>query len=555
MDEPLQIIQERVDSLPVILETGRRLGLVEALDECLGSHGNLQGLSYGQLALGWLGYILAENDHRKSVVEVWADGKRRVLGRLLGSAVREGEFNDDRLGRLLQRLADEGAWQVLEERLWTRTAIVFEWTCDAVRLDSTTSYGYHAVGEDGLMQLGHSKDRRPDLPQFKLMAAVAEPAGQVLATAVHPGNAADDGLYLPMAERVRAMVGAGKLYVGDAKMAALATRAAYLAAGDQYLTRLPVRSSPDERERWIDALLEGLTPPTAIVFGDAVWGEGVVHEREQQLGDRTWTEQVYLYRSIEGFERRSADLDRRLAAATEALRALSPPPGRGRRQLPDLAAMSRGVDRITREHDVAGMLMPIWRTESWPSREDPERTRIVIDRVHRRDDRIDAARVRLAWQVLVSILAAAQLPLADAVRAYNDAWRIDLHFRDLWGRLLGVRPLHVATDAQIRGLTHLLTLGLRILSLITQVARRSLRKAGAVLEGLYDGQPSRTTDRPTARRLLHAFHRLEITLVLIRGPAQSIVHITPLPDVLARILDHMGLSHDIFTRLALLDPE
>src|SRR5512142_2259160 len=46
---------------------------------------------------------------------------------------------------------------------------------ERVRLDSTTSCGYHTVTEDGLMQLGHSKDHRPDLAQFKLMAAVAEP--------------------------------------------------------------------------------------------------------------------------------------------------------------------------------------------------------------------------------------------------------------------------------------------------------------------------------------------------------------------------------------------
>ena len=40
------------------------------------------------------------------------------------------------------------------------------------------------------MQLGHSKDHRDDLPQFKLMAAAAEPSGLFLAGDAHPGNAA-----------------------------------------------------------------------------------------------------------------------------------------------------------------------------------------------------------------------------------------------------------------------------------------------------------------------------------------------------------------------------
>jgi len=88
MSEQSQVIHERVDSLPVIIALGKRLGMVEALDDCLGSHGNHQVLSYGQLALGWLAYILSENDHRKSAVESWADKKRRVLKSLLGCEVR-----------------------------------------------------------------------------------------------------------------------------------------------------------------------------------------------------------------------------------------------------------------------------------------------------------------------------------------------------------------------------------------------------------------------------------------------------------------------------------
>ena len=52
---------------------------------------------------------------------------------------------------------------------------------ERVRLDSTTSYGYHTITDDGLKQLGHCKDHRPELPQLKLMAAAAEPTGQLVA--------------------------------------------------------------------------------------------------------------------------------------------------------------------------------------------------------------------------------------------------------------------------------------------------------------------------------------------------------------------------------------
>ena len=44
------------------------------------------------------------------------------------------------------------------------------------------------------MQRGHSKDHRGDLPQLKIMAAVAQPCGPLIASDVVPGQSADDPL-------------------------------------------------------------------------------------------------------------------------------------------------------------------------------------------------------------------------------------------------------------------------------------------------------------------------------------------------------------------------
>jgi transposase len=109
------------------------------------------------------------------------------------------------------------------------------------------------------MQLGHSKDHRPDLPQLKLMAAGAQPSGHLLACDIHPGNAADDPLYAPMLERVRSLVGrTGLLYAGDCKMAALATRADIVAHADFYLMPLPQIGEVEELfATWVEAVVDG----------------------------------------------------------------------------------------------------------------------------------------------------------------------------------------------------------------------------------------------------------------------------------------------------------
>jgi transposase len=108
------------------------------------------------------------------------------------------------------------------------------------------------VTDEGVMQRGHSKDHRPDLPQLKLMAAAAEPSGHLMACEVHPGQCADDPLYTPLLQRVRRIVGRpGVLYAGDCKMAALATRAEITAHHDFYLMPLPL---PGETATQVETL-------------------------------------------------------------------------------------------------------------------------------------------------------------------------------------------------------------------------------------------------------------------------------------------------------------
>lgn len=208
MTENLQLSHEQVDDVPLLLGLMQRLGFPAILDRHLGNHGNHQGISNGWLATVWLSYILSQSDHRKSSVQEWVDDLRHTLETLTGQRLRPGiELSDDRLGIVLSRLHKESARHGIDADLWSGSMTVYDLAQESVRLDSTTTYGYHTPDEDGVMQHGHSKDHRPDLPQLKLMAAAAEPSGQIIACDVHPGNAADDPLYVPLIERVRQIVG------------------------------------------------------------------------------------------------------------------------------------------------------------------------------------------------------------------------------------------------------------------------------------------------------------------------------------------------------------
>ena len=106
-------------------------------------------------------------------------------------------------------------------------------------MDGTTISGHHTVDEQGLFQFGHSKDD-PRLPQVKLMMGVVSPLGLPLATQVLSGQQADDGLYIPLFDQgCRSLESSGLLWVGDCKMAALATRSHIHLREHYYLMPLP----------------------------------------------------------------------------------------------------------------------------------------------------------------------------------------------------------------------------------------------------------------------------------------------------------------------------
>ena len=152
---------ERVDDIPLIIGLAHKLHLAEVLDHHMGTHRLQRGLHNGQLAVGWLAYILSQADHRKSAVRDWANGIPRTLEQLLGHPIREVEFSDDRLGGVLSRLSDDATWDAIERDLWTATVTVYELELTGIRLDSTTSYGYHRVVDEGVMPRGQSKAHRP----------------------------------------------------------------------------------------------------------------------------------------------------------------------------------------------------------------------------------------------------------------------------------------------------------------------------------------------------------------------------------------------------------
>jgi transposase len=565
MAETLTIVSERVDDIPVLLAHLDRMGLQPLLDEYFPTHGNWVGLSLGWVSVLWLTHILSEGDHRLNHVAPWAKQRLHTLQECTGQPVHPLDVGDDRLATVLEALSDDTRWSACEGALNQHALRVYDLHPTCVHLDSTSASGYWSVTEAGLFQFGHSKDHRPDLPQVKIMVAALDPLGMPVATDIVPGQRADDPLYIPAITRVREGLGRrGLLYVGDCKMGALETRASIHAGGDDYLcplseTHLPPavladylapvwteeqaltrihRTQPGGPSQLIAEGFERLEPVTAEVVGQPY----------------RWRERRLVIRSCQLAQAAERGLRGRLAKAQAEITALQTR-GRGRQRSPDPSALREAVDAILARYRVHGLLHVRYKEQWWehPVRRYGGRNATVrlewdVQVTVSLDQEAVAAAVRqLGWRVYVTTQPPAQLSLQKAVRVYRNEYLVERAMGRLKGRPLSLTPMYLEREDHATGLIRLLSLGLRVLTLLEFAVRRRLATAKTTLAGLYVGNPTRATAHPTAERLLEAFQGL--TLTIIREGRRRRRHLTPLSRVQQRILALLDVPVAIYTSL------
>ncbi len=571
MTEPLTVTTERVDDIPILLAQSDTMGIPELLDECFKPHGNWEGISLGWTTAVWLAHLLSEGDHRMNQVQSWVAHRLETLHLCSGQEVQERWWSDDRLALVLDALAQPEHWQRFETALNQRLIRVYQLQPQRVRVDSTTTSGYWSVGDDGLFQLGYSKDHRPDLPQFKVMLSALDPLGLPLVTQVVAGNAADDPLYLPAIKQVsQSLPGHGVLYVGDCKMAALSTRAYVQAQGDYYLCPLANTQMPDsELDAYLQPVWNGERPLLAVHRATAEGEDEVIAEGYEQgieLSSKvqgqsvTWTERRLVVRSLKQAQAATAALHARLGKAQAALTQLTVHK-QGKPVYRDADALQQAAQAILKAHQVQGLIRlqideqvgerPVRAYGTHPAAVRVERSFHLHSEVDQAA--VSAATRRLGWRVYVTNHPEQTLSLEQAVLAYREEYLVERGFGRLKGKPLSLAPMYVQSDQRATGLIHLLSVALRILTLLEGRCRQRLADQHESLPGLYAGNPKRTTSRPTAEALLQAFRLIHLSVVTLGQQAHR--HLTPLSELQLRILGLLDVSPVIYGRLGAESPK
>jgi transposase len=557
---------ERVDTIPLIIGFLDKMGVQQVIDSIFTAHGNWSGLSYGQLTVLFVTYVLHSLTHRFSGMEVWVNQHKVVIERVTGWRVGEKDATDDRLGRLAEVLgeSDEGISEC-QRRMGQGIISAYQLPTQIVRYD-TTSFNVHhhpENGKNGILEFGHSKNHRPDLLQFKQGLATLDPAGVPILSETFPGNRADDPCYLPAWRRMVKTIGNPDfLFIADCKAASHETRATIDHEKGYYLFPLPMTGETPRRVKEL-VLNSGQTSQDIVLIptdeddDERVVGKGFVVTQQMQarLGNgavHRWQERWMVSCSHAHAQRQEKSFQSRLDKAEEKLSKLKV-------KSKDSADSFRiKAEKILQTYKVEEYLRLEINETITPQkkyigrgRPGPKTPFEMLDIrnlalvVHRNEEAIAQFRLLAGWRIFVTNVTENRMTLNQSTQYYRDEWLVERGFHRFKRGHIPALPLFLRLPERIKGLMLMLTIALQVLTLMELVSRRELAKSGESISGLVPGNPKMKTTRPTAERLLSQFDNLHM-LIEDKGKKISAVMVEGLTTLQKKILSILQLSEEIY---------
>ena len=217
----LEIRVQDIDHCGIIAGICDEMELVEQIDRLLGNH-NQEIISSGQVVkamiLNGLGFLSAP----LYLFEKFFVGK--ATEHLLGEGIRPEHLNDDRLGRVLDKLYEQGLTQVFVT-IALRAAKKYGVKMDSLHLDSSSFHvdgKYDSQREDqerGInITYGYSRDHRPDLKQFIVDLMCSSDGDVPMYMRVGDGNEADSAIFGKLITEFKQQWEIDTLFVADAAL-------------------------------------------------------------------------------------------------------------------------------------------------------------------------------------------------------------------------------------------------------------------------------------------------------------------------------------------------
>ena len=533
---------ERVDTIPLINAMLVNMGVEEVIDSIFKPHGNWGGLSYGKLSVLFVTYVLHSLTHRLSSMESWAKEHKTVIEQITGWKLTDKDCTDDRLCRLVQELGHDME-MIYEYQLQMSPRLVsgYQLPTDVGRYDTTSFNVWHQQKnlQNGLLALGHSKDHRPDLLQYKQGLAVLDPAGIPILSETIPGNSADDPLYFPAWERMVKMIGSPNfLYVADCKAASLETRAGIDHGKGSYLFPLPMTGETPKNIRELvlnpTQTVQDITlTPKSDDEEVRVVGKGFAVNRNLAASlpngeTHSFEEQWMITLSDAHAKRQIQSFIARIEKAINKVSNLKPKTDETadcfHARTQKIVDNAKLHDFLHVEVNEAITLEKKYVNRGRPGPNSPFKTvevRTISVQVHRNEAAIEEFKALAGWRIYVTNVPADRMTVNQSTQYYRDEWLVKRGFHRFKKGQIPALPLFLRIPERIKGLMLLLTVALQVLTLMEVMARRELAKSNETISGLVPGNPKMKTNRPTAERMLSQFHNLNLLIQEERRTVQA----------------------------------
>ena len=571
------LINLRVDELPLLQHIINDLGIKRSIDTVLPAHGNWSGISMGTITEYWLCYILSECDHRLQNVEDWSESHLPLLQVLSGEKELSSlDFSDDKLGLLLEKLGNSTAFGEIEVEINKNCLSIYRFEegeeLATFRLDAAPMQSHGEVKAGGLLQRGYHKHHAA-LPQFKVKLCTLDNELNHFAYPVThltvSGNTSDDELYIPIIKQSKTVLSGipgyekGNLYVGDTKFGAITSRAYVVQCEDYYLMPLSLVQLP-LRER--QALIKKSIPSSYLsVFreeGDdkeaIANGFEVVQSLDYQLDgvNLSWTERRLFVHGTAYAKSQQHAFDNRLAKMIAQLEDL-PTRKQGKAHLITKEEYQEAIDKLLKDNDLVDFLdVKIHTNEtskelraygSRPAR--IEITRTFSIEITKNEAAIAEHKSLLGWQVYATNAPKVLLPFEKCVLKYRHQSNIESSFDDLRNKVAHLVPIYLQKDERIKGLVNLLLLALKVCAVLEYKMAKALSKNDEQLCQIYEGNPKRGSKRPSAKRICKAFDGVAIAIIFVNYKLQFAI-MTNLEPVQTKILNLLNIEKEIYTALA-----
>jgi transposase len=474
-------------------------------------------------------------------------------------------FNDDRLGRALDRLFESGEVElVLDLVRWVVRE--FGLSLDELHNDSTTVsvFGaYAAAEEEGVRQgrptvaitYGHSKDHRPDLKQLLYVLTITEDGGVPVYFTTQSGNTVDDQTHRETWDVLRQLVGRPDfLYVADCKLASTDNMKYIHRQGGRFVTVLPATRKEDRQFR-----------SRLSAVGSVAWNHvyDVTDEQGELQDTLTVCSEELLtrekYRLWWFHSTRKARLDDaarlgRLERAMQELTALHERLLGPRPRLRTAEQVQPVVDELLKRHAVAE-----WLRVTVKQCDSPRYRQVGPGRPGQQTKYVKQSWLycELAWELDPQALAAARqrdgiFPLItntrdmraeEVLRAYKRQPIIEKRFSQLKTDF-SVAPIYLKSVSRIQALLCVYFFSLMLQTLLERELRQAMHRKGIDSLPLYPEQ--RPCTAPTTRRIIDVFEPVQRHLLQTNDQTQTLTtDLTPLQHTLLELL---GMSSETYAQ-------